>query len=89
MSITETNNIHFVPPKEVKECFSIPVLYKQTSEYTQLMNELIMNTHCHICEIEIKMNNVFCSKSHYRIFNKYGYQSCVYFEKNGYCSHCC
>jgi hypothetical protein len=66
-----------------------PVQYKQTLEYKRLMDELIMKTHCHICETETKINNIFCSKNHYRIFANYGYQSCVYFEKYRYCSHCC
>ena len=86
--VTKTNNIPFDPPKEgtinsFRECFSIPILYNQ------VMDELIMKTHCHICQIETKINDLFCSESHYRIFNKYGYQSCVYFEKYRYCSHCC
>ena len=87
LPVTEPNNIPFdpIPQKEV----NTPVQYKQTLKYNRLMDELIMKTHCHICETETKINNIFCSKSHYRIFANYGYQSCVYFEKNGYCSHCC
>ena len=53
------------------------------------MNELILKSHCHICKEKIKMNDIFCSESHYKIFNKYGYQSCIFYEKYGYCDHCC
>ena len=53
------------------------------------MDELILKSHCHICEEKIKINDIFCSENHYKIFNKYGYQSCIYFEKYGYCEHCC
>ena len=76
LPVTEPNNIPF-------DHLTYPIQYKQ------LMDELIMKTHCHICETETKINNIFCSKNHYRIFANYGYQSCVYFEKYRYCSHCC
>jgi len=61
---------------------------KYNNIYHLVIQELVMKTHCHICDKEIQINDIFCSNSHYRKFSRYGYKSCIFYQRYGYCYDC-
>jgi hypothetical protein len=52
--------------------------------YNLCLDELILKKNCHICKEECKFNYIYCTQRCWRIWNKYGYQTCIFS-----CDICC